>query len=476
MTKIVTRFAPSPTGYLHIGGARTALFNWLFARHHGGKYLVRIEDTDSARSTPEAIEAIISGLDWLGLAGDEPPIFQSNASARHVEIADELLRNGQAYPCYLTREQLEHEKQQARLQKRNFQSPWRDTKPNQCPTNLPYVVRLKTPMTGQTVIADQVQGNVTFENSVMDDLVLLRADRTPTYMLAVVVDDHDAGVTHVIRGDDHLVNAARQTLIYAGMGWALPVYAHIPLIHGPDGKKLSKRHGALGIHAYRDMGYLSQALLNYLLRLGWSHGDQEFFSMEQAINAFCLTKINKGPARLDFDKMGHVNNHYLRIADPSQLAKLLFQFMEEKTGTGLSDFEKTKIQTALPHVTARANLLSDLIGEIAFLLAKRPIELTQKASKSVREETVRFLELLVIDLRGIKTWNTEQIHASLQAFAVTNNIGFGKFGPILRAAISGGASAPDLAVACMLLGREETLGRVDDLLTSQVSSGERIKT
>ncbi|VAV96215.1 Glutamyl-tRNA synthetase [hydrothermal vent metagenome] len=464
MTKVVTRFAPSPTGYLHIGGARTALFNMLFARHHGGQFLLRIEDTDQSRSSQSATEAIISGLNWLGLQADKPPVFQSNAIQRHVEIAKQLLREGKAYPCYLSANELEQEKQQARLEKRKFQSPWRNAAPKDRPQETGFVIRLKTPVDGQTVVDDQVQGRVLFQNRELDDLVLLRADETPTYMLAVVVDDHDMGVTHVIRGDDHLVNAARQNTIYAALAWDLPVYAHIPLIHGPDGKKLSKRHGALGVEQYRDMGYLPEALLNYLLRLGWAHGDQEFFTPQQAIEAFSFDGINKGPSRLDFDKMSHVNGHYLKLADPARLAELVFEFLETENGLVPNEEEKTKIQQALPFLVSRANLLPELVQQIEFLILQRPISRNKKANKAINEERLVYLQQLSKDLAVSQGWDTEQIHIILNRFAEKNDIGFGKFGPILRAAISGGTPAPDLALACSLLGKDETLGRIDDLL------------
>lgn len=464
MTNIVTRFAPSPTGYLHIGGARTALFNWLFARHHGGQFLLRIEDTDRTRSTTAAKTAIVEGLDWLGLDFDGAPVFQSQQIKRHQQIAQELLDMGKAYRCFLSTTEQQQEKENARSQNRRFTSVWRDTPADKYPMNQPSVIRLKAPVAGVTKIDDQVQGQVEFQNQQLDDLVLLRADATPTYMLAVVVDDHDMSVTHIIRGDDHLVNAARQSMIYQALDWKKPVFAHIPLIFGPDGKKLSKRHGALGVEAYRELGYLPEAMRNYLLRLGWSDGDQEFFNDQQAIAAFSLSGINKGPSRLDFDKMAFVNSHYIACASPERLAALLFETLMQDEGIALNDAEKQVIQTALPHLSSRAKLMPDLLQQVRFLVAKRPLILNKSARKAVTAERISYLNQLVPKLTNLPNWDEANLQTTLQTFATDLDIGFGKFGPILRAAISGGNPAPDLALACSLLGRKETLGRIDDLL------------
>jgi glutamyl-tRNA synthetase len=463
MSEVVTRFAPSPTGFLHIGGARTALFNWLYARHCGGKFLIRIEDTDKKRSTDEAVAAILDGLDWIGLAPDEPPVFQSELAARHLEIADQMVNSGGAYPCFLTEDELASEKDKARAEKRTFQSPWRDCPADRLPQDRPFVIRLKTPLDGETRFEDQVQGSIEFKNENMDDLILVRADRTPTYMLAVVVDDHEMGITHVIRGDDHLVNAARQILIYAAAGWKAPVFAHIPLIHGPDGKKLSKRHGALGVSAYRDMGYLPEALMNYLLRLGWSHGDQEFFTPEEAAAVFTLQGVNRGPSRLDFEKMAHVNNHYLQQAKPARLAQLVADHMRAETGISLSSSEIRHITPAMPVLAPKAKIIPDLVPLTAFLLQKRPLEINPKARKMLTEERLAYLAKLKEGLKSLSNWHVDEIAKVLHDFAEENQIGFGKFGPGLRAAISGGLPAPDLAAACALLGQEETIGRIDDL-------------
>ncbi|PHR60296.1 MAG: glutamate--tRNA ligase [Robiginitomaculum sp.] len=469
MSKIVTRFAPSPTGYLHIGGARTALFNWLFARHFGGKFLLRIEDTDRTRSSNDAIEAILSGLEWLGLSPDEPAMFQSDAASHHGVVVQQMLAKGTAYHCYMSPEDMDAEKQSARQENRRFVSPWREREAAEYPADAPFAVRLKAPLSGETVIEDAVQGRVTFQNQQLDDLVLLRADQSPTYMLAVVVDDHDMEVSHVIRGDDHLVNAARQKLIYQAMEWSIPVFAHIPLIHGPDGKKLSKRHGALGIDAYQAMGYLPEAIRSYLLRLGWSHGDQEIFSDEEAISAFSLSGINKGSSRLDFEKMANINSHFLKLADPEMLCTEVCNFMASDNGIAPDTDERERILSSIPHLVSRAKLIPDLVKEVAFLIQKRPLTLNKNARKSINEERTKYLEKLIASLSELENWDVQNIHKIMQDFANQHQIGFGKFGPILRAAISGGLPAPDLALACALLGKKETLGRVDDLLANRLS-------
>lgn len=470
MSEIVTRFAPSPTGYLHIGGARTALFNLLFARHHGGKFLLRIEDTDRQRSTQDAIDAILHGLDWLGLQADEPPVMQSERIDNHVLAARELLASGHAYECYMSPEDIEAEKQAARAEKRRFTSPWREAQANKLapPPGRAPVVRLRAPIKGDTIIDDKVQGQVRFANEHLDDLVLLRSDGTPTYMLAVVVDDHDMGITHIIRGDDHLVNAARQSLIYQGLGWDVPVFAHIPLIHGPDGKKLSKRHGAMAVDAYRDMGYLPQALRNYLLRLGWSHGDQEFFTEEEAIAAFDLAGINKGPSRMDFDKMAHVNAHYLRKMDAGELALLVLDAIKREQGFKPSDAEAMRITKSIPYLVGRASIIPDLVTQTKFLTAIRPLVLLKPARKAVNPDSLQRLADIRPRLENLTDWSAEALHDAIGAYAEENDIGFGKIGPVIRAAISAGLPSPDLGVALMLLGREESLARMDDLLRQEV--------
>ncbi len=462
MSDVITRFAPSPTGYLHIGGARTALFNWLFARAHDGKFLLRIEDTDRARSTPEAMQAIVEGLEWLGLDHDGPIIYQSQRAQQHREAAQVLLRSGSAYRCYMSPEEIDEERARARAQGRPFTSPWRDRSPEEAPSGRDFVVRLKAPREGQTVIDDKVQGQVVFANSALDDLVLLRADGTPTYMLAVVVDDHDMQVSHVIRGDDHLVNAARQSLIYQALGWKLPVFAHIPLIHGPDGKKLSKRHGALGIEAYRDMGYLPEALRNYLLRLGWAHGDMEIASTEEVLKVFDLSGINKAPARLDFDKMASINAHYLRQADNDRLADLVLAHMRAQKGWEISSEAAERLQKAMEILKGRAKTISDLADQGYFLARSRPIPLHGKVAKPLKGEGLPRLERLRAGLKELDVWEADALNQFLQDFAQKEGIGFGKVGQPLRAVLTGGAPAPDLGVTCALLGRDEVLARISD--------------
>ena len=365
---VVTRFAPSPTGYLHIGGARTALFNWLFARHHDGTYLLRIEDTDKARSTDAAIAAIHDGLEWLGLGGDKPAISQSSQSERHQEIAHALIVAGAAYRCYLTDDELTAIREDSKKTGDAVRSPWRDRDPAQAPSDAPYVVRMKMPDSGSTTIADAVQGSVTVQNHVLDDMVILRADGSPTYMLAVVVDDHDMGITHIIRGDDHLNNAFRQYMVYKGMGWDIPVFAHIPLIHGSDGAKLSKRHGALGVDAYRDMGFLPDAMFSYLLRLGWSHGDMDIIPRDEAIGLFDLGRIGKSPARFDGDKLRDVNAYFIKTMDDAALYELIVAALAQSGNAPTSSAAKSRIITLLPMLKERAKTHLDIAGSIGYLL------------------------------------------------------------------------------------------------------------
>ncbi len=467
MSDVVTRFAPSPTGYLHIGGARTALFNWLYARANDGKFLLRIEDTDLARSTPEAKAAILNGLEWLGLDHDGAVIYQSEQAERHRAIALELLNSGGAYRCFMTPDEISSEREAARHEGRVFQSPWRDRSAAEAPDSQPFVVRLKAPKSGQTRINDQVQGTVTFENAVLDDLILLRADGTPTYMLAVVVDDHDMGISHVIRGDDHLVNAARQNLIYDALGWDIPHYAHIPLIHGPDGKKLSKRHGALGVEAYRDMGYLPEAMRNYLVRLGWAYKDLEIASTEELLKVFDLGGINKAPARLDFDKMASINAHYIQQADNDRLAELTLNEMRHVKAWPLDGVTEDRVRNAMEILKNRAKTVSELADQGYFLVRARPIPLSGKVAKPLKGDAMPRLARLREALAECANWNAEGLGALLQNFAEDENVGFGKVGQPLRAVLTGGAPAPDLGAVCALLGKEETLARMDDALTAQ---------
>ena len=459
---IVTRFAPSPTGFLHIGGARTALFNWLFARHHGGKVLLRIEDTDRKRSTQETIDAILDGLDWLGLDFDAPPVFQSERGSRHVEVAEKLLAAGHAYKCYATTEELEEMRaaQRAARQPLRYDGRWRHRDASEAPLGAPFVVRLRTPEDGETTIEDAVQGKVTVKNAELDDYILLRADGTPTYMLAVVVDDHDMGVTHIIRGDDHLNNAFRQLPIIRAMqqieaGWNEPVYAHIPLIHGPDGAKLSKRHGATGVEAYRDeLGILPEALFNYLLRLGWGHGDQEEFTREEAIELFDLDGVGKSPSRFDIKKLHNMNAHYIRAADDARLAALIAPKM------GAQADEKL-LARAMPVLKTRAHDLDELASGAAFLFKTRPLEMDEKAASLLTDDAKELLSRISARLRAESDWTSEALEANLKSQAEELGLGLGKLAQPLRAALTGQSTSPGIFDVLILLGREESLARID---------------
>ena len=453
---VVTRFAPSPTGYLHIGGARTALFNWLFARHHGGKYLLRIEDTDRARSTDSAIEAIFDGLEWLGLGGDEPATFQFARSDRHAAVANELLANGHAYRCYLTQEELQARREAAQAERRTFRidREWRDADPATAPADQPFVVRIKAPREGETVIEDLVQGRVAVQNAELDDFVLLRSDGTPTYMLAVVVDDHDMGVTHVIRGDDHLNNAFRQLAIIRAMGWPEPAYGHVPLIHGHDGAKLSKRHGALGVDAYRDeMGVLPEALFNYLLRLGWGHGDDEIISREQAVEWFDIAHVGKSPSRFDLAKLLNLNAHYLREADDVRLAELV---AAKLTG----DADLNLLTQAMPVLKVRAKDVNELAASSAFLFAQRPLTIEEKAQALLTDDARALLGSIHARIAALDEWAIDTLEASLKAMAEELGLGLGKLAQPLRAALTGQTTSPGIFDVLVLLGREESLARI----------------
>jgi len=452
---IVTRFAPSPTGFLHIGGARTALFNWLFARHHGGKFLLRIEDTDKARSTQEAIGAILDGMRWLGLDWDGHEYYQSQFWARHAEIAHRLVERGAAYRCYLTPEELAEQREAAQRERRPFRinSPWRDVTDEQ--GDRPYVIRLKAPREGETVIEDRVQGRVTVQNAEIDDFILLRSDGTPTYMLAVVVDDHDMGVTHVIRGDDHLNNAFRQLAIVRAMGWPEPVYAHVPLIHGPDGAKLSKRHGALGVDAYRDeLGYLPEAVDNYLLRLGWGHGDDEIIGREQAIEWFDLDHVGKSPSRFDFKKLENLNGHYIREAHDRRLAELVAPRL------GISGDELELLVKAMPELKPRANTLIQLADGARFLFARRPLEIDEAAVALLTPEARAMLHRTYERLASLADWEPQSLEAAIREVAESQGAKLGKLAQPLRAALTGRTTSPGIFEVLALLGRDESLARI----------------
>ena len=454
---VVTRFAPSPTGYLHIGGARTALFNWLYARHAGGKFLLRIEDTDRARSTQEAIDAILDGMRWLELDWDGHEYYQSQFWARHAEIAHRLLERGAAYRCYMTQEELAEQREKARAERKPFRinSPWRDVTEERADT--PFVIRLKAPREGETVIDDEVQGRVTVQNAEIDDFILLRSDGTPTYMLAVVVDDHDMGVTHVIRGDDHLNNAFRQLAIIRAMGWPEPTYAHVPLIHGPDGAKLSKRHGAMGVDSYRDeLGLLPEAVGNYLLRLGWGHGDDEIISRDQAIRWFDLPNVGKSPSRFDFKKLENLNGHYIREADDERLASLVAPRL------GLTDEQRTLVVRAMPELKARAHTLKELADGARFLFVSRPLDLDEAASALLASEAGDLLHSAFDKLSALAEWDAPALEAAIREVAEGKGVKLGKLAQPLRAALTGRTTSPGIFDVLALLGQEESLARIAD--------------
>jgi len=459
---VVTRFAPSPTGYLHIGGARTALFNWLFARHHGGQFLLRIEDTDRARSTPEATAAIHAGMRWLGLDWDGDAISQFERADRHAEVAHAMMAANDAYPCYATQDEIEAFRETARAAGTStlFQSPWRDADPATRP-DAPFVVRLKAPREGDMVIDDKVQGQVTWKMANLDDMVLLRSDGTPTYMLAVVVDDHDMGVTHVIRGDDHLNNSARQALIYRAMGWDLPVFAHIPLIHGPDGKKLSKRHGALGVEEYQAMGYPAGAMRNYLARLGWSHGDDEFFTTEQATEWFGLDGIGKSPARFDFKKLEHLSGQHIAAGEDAALLTEIEGFLAATQAAPLSDDQKSGMMRGMYCLKERAKSFPDLLEKAHFILTARPVSPDEKSAKSLDPVSRGILSELTPHLQNV-SWTRDALEETLNSFATAREMKFGKLAPALRAALAGRSATPSVFDMMLVLGQDETLLRLQD--------------
>ncbi len=459
---IVTRFAPSPTGYLHIGGARTALFNWLYARGRGGQFLLRIEDTDRERSTPEATEAILRGLRWLGLDWDGEAVSQFDRRERHAEIAQEMLARGAAYKCFATPAEIDAFREAARAEGRStlFQSPWRDADPATHP-DAPFAIRMKAPRTGETVVQDAVQGHVRVRNDQLDDMVVLRSDGTPTYMLAVVVDDHDMGVTHVIRGDDHLNNASRQQMVYDAMGWEVPVWAHIPLIHGPDGKKLSKRHGAVGLEEYQAMGYPAAGLRNYLARLGWSHGDDEFFTDDQAKNWFDLDGINRAPARLDFKKLENISGQHIAVADNAALLHELEGFLEARGEPALSATQRDGLMRAMYCLKDRARTFPQLIEKAFFVLNSRPIVADEKASAALDDVSRGILRELTPRLQTA-SWSRDALEGVVAEVAEAHGLGLGKLAAPLRAALAGRTVSPSVFDMMLVLGRDETLARLGD--------------
>ena len=468
--KVVTRFAPSPTGMLHIGGARTALFNWLYAKHTGGTFLLRIEDTDRERSKPEHVDAITNGLKWLELDWDGDPLFQFARVERHREVALGLLAAGGAYNCYLTAEELTAMREKAKAEGRPqvIESPWRDRDPKEAPPGVKPSVRLRTRRDGETVVDDKVQGRVVIPNKDLDDMIILRSDGTPTYNFAVVVDDHDMGITHVIRGVDHLTNAARQTQVYVACGWDVPVFAHVPLIHGPDGAKLSKRHGAEATDAYKAMGYLPEAMRNYLVRLGWSHGDDEIISTEQLIEWFDLDAVGRSPARFDFAKLADLNGHYIRKASDDELVQRLKELLEVIDGgpEKLSKLERDggweKLRIALPGLKERTKTLLELVDGAAFLFAKRPLSLDEKAAKLIDSDAKTILSALIPKFEAAPEWTAAALEAEVRTFAETSGAKLGKIAQPLRAALTGRSISPPVFDVMHALGREETIARLKD--------------
>ena len=477
---VIVRFAPSPTGFLHIGGARTALFNWLFARHHqkhgeGGVFRLRIEDTDRQRSTPEAVAAIIDGMAWLGLDWDGDIVHQFSRAERHAEVARELLALGGAYYCYCTPDELEAMRAQARAEGRSVRidSPWRDLDPSEAPPGIAPVIRLRAPQQGATTIRDLVQGEVTVQNSELDDLIILRADGTPTYNFSVVVDDHDMDITHVIRGDDHFRNAFRQYQIYRALDWKVPEFAHVPLILGPDGAKLSKRHGALGIEAYRDMGYLPEALRNYLVRLGWSHGDDEIISTEDVIAWFDITDVNRAAARFDFAKLDSVNAHYIREADDERLVALVAERLEPELERNLSGTERARLKKAMPGLKPRAKTIVELAERARFYVAPRPIAPAADAVKVLTAEARALLGEVagVLDDKpaGDGGWQAAALEGRVRDFVAARSLKLGAVAQPLRAALTGSLASPGLFEVMEVLGREESLGRIEDAALANTS-------
>jgi len=462
---VVTRFPPSPTGFMHIGNARTALFNWLYARHHGGKFLVRIEDTDRQRYSEEAVQVILNGLEWLGLDYDNTPESQYENRQRHIDIAHELVERGQAYYCYCTPEELDEMREKAKAEglPTYYDRRWRDAAENEIRPDVKPVVRIKAPLEGESVIHDEVQGDVRVKSDNLDDFIILRSDGSPTYMLAVVVDDHDMGVTHVLRGDDHLNNTFRQNIIYEAMGWETPVYAHLSLLHGPDGSKFSKRHGAQSVEEYKEMGYLPEALCNYLLRLGWAHGDDEIIPLDKAIEWFDLPGINKAAARFDFAKLESLNAHYIREADNARLIDLMQPFLKEIHGLNIDDVGLKRLQQGMPELKERARTLVQLAEESAFYLRGVPLPMSEKAAKNLDETGKEVLKLLAEKLEGMEPFTAESIEQACRDLATQAREGkLGKVAMPLRAALTGSDKSPPIFQAAEILGRTEVLKRLSD--------------
>lgn len=467
---VVTRFAPSPTGYLHIGGARTALFNWLYARHCGGKFYLRIEDTDRERSTKEAVDAIFEGLEWMGFDWDAEPVFQFARAPRHVEVANQLLKEGKAYYCYCSPEELAQmrEEQKAAGKPVRYDGRWRDRDPSEAPAGVKPVIRIKAPREGETVLHDLVQGEVRVSHDQLDDMILVRADGTPTYMLSVVVDDHDMGVNHVIRGDDHLTNTFRQIMLHEALGWDVPTYAHIPLIHGPDGLKLSKRHGALGAHVYKEMGFLPEAMRNYLLKLGWAHGDDEIISTEQAIEWFDIKDVVRSPARFDMVKLTSINGVYIRNSSDEHLMKYVRPIMEKELGSALTEEQAARVMAGMADLKERAKNLNDLAKSAMFYVRPRPLPLLSDKAGRLISDGKAALETLSAEMQGVSEWKHDVLEQMARDYAEQNGVKLGAAAQPLRAAVTGSEVSPPIFRIMEILGKEETLSRLDDALKGRL--------
>ncbi|MGY8999668.1 MAG: glutamate--tRNA ligase [Rhodospirillales bacterium] len=466
MPKIITRFAPSPTGFLHIGGARTALFNWLFAKHHGGKFLLRIEDTDRKRSTDGAVKAILAGMKWLGLNWDGEAYSQYERRERHTQVAMQMLADGQAYRCYCTAEELLIMRNKARAdgKTRLYDGVWRDRDPSESPAGIEPVIRLRAPLDGQTTIQDSIQGRVTVSNATLDDMILLRADGTPTYMLAVVVDDHDMEISHVVRGDDHLTNTFRQIQIYNAMNWELPVFAHMPLLHGADGAKLSKRHGALGVEAYREMGFLPEAVNNYLLRLGWAHGDNEIINQKQAIEWFDLSGVGKSSSRFDMDKLNNLNSHYINQCDNAHLVELVLPKVSQLIDGGIAPEAKTRLINGMSGLKERVKNIIELADNAQIYCITRPVRIEGKAAAALDDLGLKMIEAAIQELSILELWSNKKLNQIIHKIAEKNDIGLGKIAQPLRSALSGSLPSPGIFEVMQVLGKEETLERLKDVL------------
>jgi glutamyl-tRNA synthetase len=466
LPKIITRFAPSPTGFLHIGGARTALFNWLFAKHHGGKFLLRIEDTDRKRSTDGAVKAILAGMKWLGLNWDGEAYSQYERRERHTQVAMQMLADGQAYRCYCTAEELLIMRNKARAdgKTRLYDGVWRDRDPSESPAGIEPVIRLRAPLDGQTTIQDSIQGRVTVSNATLDDMILLRADGTPTYMLAVVVDDHDMEISHVVRGDDHLTNTFRQIQIYNAMNWELPVFAHMPLLHGADGAKLSKRHGALGVEAYREMGFLPEAVNNYLLRLGWAHGDNEIINQKQAIEWFDLSGVGKSSSRFDMDKLNNLNSHYINQCDNAHLVELVLPKVSQLIDGGIAPEAKTRLINGMSGLKERVKNIIELADNAQIYCITRPVRIEGKAAAALDDLGLKMIEAAIQELSILELWSNKKLNQIIHKIAEKNDIGLGKIAQPLRSALSGSLPSPGIFEVMEVLGKEETLERLKDVV------------